>query len=173
MLCLCGCGRVTAITKNTRAERGQIAGQHVSYIRGHVRRKHPHGYEVRDCGYKTPCWVWGSCGPHGYGMIWDSDQQKLRTAYGFFYEKKNGKPKNGLQLDHLCRNKPCVNPDHLEEVTQTVNVRRGAQTKLTEEKVVEIRALSGSGIINAEIARRYEISKTHVSRVLLGESWAN
>jgi hypothetical protein len=48
-----------------------------------------------------------------------------KAAHRLFYEQLVGPIPDGLQLDHLCRVRHCVNPDHLEPVTQTANVLRG------------------------------------------------
>ena len=57
----------------------------------------------------------------------------------------HGPVPEGLELDHLCRIRHCVNPDHVEPVTCAVNVRRGDLTKLTEEQVRSIPDLYMAG----------------------------
>lgn len=70
------------------------------------------------------CWVWlASCGSHGYGQI--GSHSTVMLAHKFAYESEVGTVPIGLQLDHLCRNRKCVNPAHLEPVTQQENIRRG------------------------------------------------
>jgi hypothetical protein len=67
------------------------------------------------------CWEWtGSRDRLGYGLFSDEGR-----AYKFSYELHNGTVPDGFELDHLCRNSSCVNPDHLEAVTHRVNVLRG------------------------------------------------
>ena len=75
---------------------------------------------------KTPtCWLWIK-GLHeaGYGVVWIDG--KNRRAHRVSYEMAKGPIPPGTQLDHLCRVRRCVNPDHLEAVTQRENILRGA-----------------------------------------------
>jgi hypothetical protein len=70
------------------------------------------------------CWVWrGVKTTHGYGAF--GLNYKIYRAHKISYELINGKIMCGLVLDHLCRNKLCVNPDHLEPVTVRENTMRG------------------------------------------------
>ncbi|WP_411732175.1 HNH endonuclease signature motif containing protein [Paeniglutamicibacter sp.] len=66
------------------------------------------------------CWVWTAAKVKGYGKF-----QKHR-AHRWSYEHLVGPIPEGLTLDHLCRNRACVNPEHLEPVTVEENVRRAA-----------------------------------------------
>jgi hypothetical protein len=69
------------------------------------------------------CWVWTGCrGGRGYGMI--RINYRNIQAHRVVYEELVEPIPEGLQLDHLCRNKACVNPDHLEPVTNEENMRR-------------------------------------------------
>lgn len=70
------------------------------------------------------CWEWlGFIGKCGYGYF--SINRKLITAHRAAYIFFKGDAKKGLVVDHLCRNKSCVNPKHLELVTYSVNALRG------------------------------------------------
>ena len=72
----------------------------------------------------TGCWLWtGSIRTDGYGQFWNG--QRNVKAHRFAYEDRGREIPDGLELDHLCRNRACVNPDHLEPVTHLTNIRRG------------------------------------------------
>lgn len=76
------------------------------------------------------CWQWtGSIGLKGYGLT--SYKDISYSAHKFIYQLLKGEVPAGLVLDHLCRNRSCVNPKHLEIVTQQVNLLRG-KTKAAE-----------------------------------------
>lgn len=71
------------------------------------------------------CWRWTAStkGPTGYGQF--SLNGRPRLAHRVAYEMFIGPIPDGLQIDHLCRNRWCVNPAHLEPVTNQENGRRG------------------------------------------------
>jgi hypothetical protein len=73
------------------------------------------------------CWIWiGGCNGVGYGLLWEgSFSKKLKLAHRVSFEMHIGPIPAGLDLDHLCRVRCCVNPDHLEPVTRAVNINRG------------------------------------------------
>lgn len=76
--------------------------------------------------FTSTCWIWTACKRRGYGAY--TVDGKLRVAHRLVYEEMRGPIPEGLTLDHLCRNRPCVNPDHLEPVTREENVRRWGRT---------------------------------------------
>lgn len=74
------------------------------------------------------CWNWtGAKFYRGYGCFRLNGQSVL--AHRVAYELVHGPTPMGLVIDHLCRNTLCVNPDHLEPVTNAENVRRGMVLK--------------------------------------------
>ena len=81
------------------------------------------------------CWLWTAGTQRGYGhfRVGARGSKKVR-AHRFAYELWVGPIPKGLTLDHLCRVRHCVNPDHLEAVTQGENVRRGDTGKLNANK---------------------------------------
>lgn len=85
-------------------------------------------YRVEDRGYVTPCWVYvRATTPKGYGTVSVRVDGKptTRPAHRLAYEAMFGPIPEGLQPDHLCRNRPCINPAHIEAVTPRENTLRG------------------------------------------------
>lgn len=71
------------------------------------------------------CWEWTAGTINGgYGLFQESAGKGM-VAHRWLWLYIVGPIPDGLVLDHLCRNPPCVNPDHLEPVSQAENVRRG------------------------------------------------
>jgi hypothetical protein len=76
--------------------------------------KHPDG-----------CWQWlGALNERGYALFEASVTRGSKRAHRWSYEFYRGSIPDGLTLDHLCCNKACVNPWHLEPVTRHENLRR-------------------------------------------------
>lgn len=76
------------------------------------------------------CWIWqASLQTHGYSRIDHVDAKRFKTTLGhrISYFLFQGPIEEGMTLDHLCNVKSCVNPDHLEPVTQQENNRRRDQ----------------------------------------------
>jgi hypothetical protein len=116
-LCMCGCGQPAPIATGTDSRRGWVKGQPVKFIRGHIHRREP----IWTIDGDTGCWLWGGYidASTGYG------KHGKRWAHRAVYEMHRGPIPEGLQLDHLCRTRACVNPEHLEPVTLRENVLRG------------------------------------------------
>lgn len=86
-------------------------------------------YAIVAAGYETPCWLWRHAGGVGYGTARVGG--RTVNAHRLAYEAFVGPVPEGLELDHLCRVRRCVNPNHLEPVTRSENMRRGSRGRLT------------------------------------------
>jgi hypothetical protein len=133
-------------------------------MRQHVR------YLVEDCGYKTPCWIWQlALSDDGYGQV-TVDTRHLQ-AHRFYYEQRFGPIPDGLLLDHLCRVRCCVNPDHLEPVSTLVNTRRGLNCKLSPDDIPTIKESYSQGSSYAKIAARFGVTKQAIFFIVKGKNW--
>lgn len=121
------------------------------------------------------CWRWtASFRTNGYGQFGLRGNDH-RPAHRLAYETLVAAVPSELVMDHLCRNVWCVNPTHLEPVTQAVNSNRGLNRKVSDEVAQLIlaarpvgpkRAPVGSGC--HQVARRYGTSQTTVLRIWQG-----
>jgi hypothetical protein len=132
-LCECGCGMPAPMALTSRRSLGQKKGEPLRFICGHNRRIPLESWEDRfdkkTVRLPNGCLQW-------------TDHLSKRTGYGLFsllidgrniqrlphrvaYERWKGPIPPGMDVDHLCRNRGCVEPDHLEAVTHLENVRRG------------------------------------------------
>jgi hypothetical protein len=89
-------------------------------------------YEVTDAGYITSCWIWTrAVTRYGYPEMIITRALKTRRrqlyAHRVYWARKNGPIPRGHELDHLCGNARCVNPDHLEAVPIDVHRARTAK----------------------------------------------
>lgn len=74
------------------------------------------------------CWIYeGHADRNGYGLFRLGKTHVI--AHRFSYELINGPIEDGLEIDHLCKNRSCVRPDHLEAVTHLENMRRAYADK--------------------------------------------
>lgn len=74
-------------------------------------------------GVTGDCWIWNGFRFQGYGRL-TYRGFKTRKAHRIVYQLLLGPIPDGLEIDHLCVNPPCVNPNHLEPVTRAENLRR-------------------------------------------------
>lgn len=164
--CRCGCGQRTPLALKTDRHYGYVKGEPHRWIVGHTSRKAIR-YLINPV---TGCWDWQLyVGPDGYGNV--CFQGRSRGAHIVMYEMKYGPKPLGLEMDHLCRNRSCVNPDHLEPVTPAVNVRRSPRTKLDESQVHKIRRLAMEGMSYRALGRMFKVSYTHIGAVCTRRVW--
>lgn len=166
-LCQCGCGEKTNVPSVTNEGVGMVAGRPMRFVHGHHMKLKKADIRVEDRGHDTPCWMsQQEEGENNYCRLRDASGRQ-QQAHRLYYERFVGPIPDGHQIDHLCRNKLCVNPDHLEPVTAAENSRR-ANAKLTVEKVREIRASAETSVV---LAQRYGVAPTTIKSIKQGRSW--
>ena len=94
----------------------------------------------------SECWEWqGQRDKAGYGRVSVGSRidgtKRIASAHRTAYEAFVGPVPDGLELDHLCRNRGCVNPAHLEPVTRLENVRRARRAHCPRGHLLEGRNL--------------------------------
>jgi hypothetical protein len=134
---------------------------------------------------QNECWLWSrSTNKNGYGFFFVGRRNSFlahRIAYYIHYQKDPGES----DVLHKCDTTGCVNPFHLFLGTHTDNmqdmVKKGRakrqqgskrpQSKLTEEIVDEIRSITPYWGITADLARKYNVNRTTIGKVLRGKKW--
>lgn len=113
---------MTKLTNVTSGVKGFVATPAHERFWAKVNKDGPIPEGRSDLG---PCWVW-TAGLYleGYGSFALRHRISI-GAHRYSYEQLVGPIPAGLPLDHLCRNRPCVRPSHLEPVTERVNILRG------------------------------------------------
>ncbi len=117
------CGGVITVDFNQRNKRRRFCSPVCSRLPRHTTESK--FLESFMAGEPSECWVWqGAMTGGGYGQIYTAESVWVK-AHRFSYEHFVGPIPAGLQIDHLCRNRRCVNPHHLEPVPQRINILRG------------------------------------------------
>jgi hypothetical protein len=131
--------QVTGCPLPNRSGRHPLCDAHYQRVRNHgdlqadvpirTRSKAPDAERFWSLVEKTPmCWLWRGRRHVGYGVFSVRDRRhphRTVNAHRWAWEALRGPVEPGLHLDHLCRVRACVNPDHLEPVTRKVNILRG------------------------------------------------
>jgi hypothetical protein len=117
---------------------------------------------------KVGCWRWqGPVCDDGYARLATKNRELVhRLTFAWYF---GDPPLEGLELDHLCRDRRCINPLHLDAVPHSVNVRRSLTTwALNEDKAAVIRWMNRNGFSAGEIASRF-VMRTRLIRKLLAD----
>jgi hypothetical protein len=172
-ICQCGCGGKTSLARYTDPTRGCVRGQPKRYIHNHHPEPYPPetGYKIEDRGFETPCWTWQRWKNKkgGYGFF--TKNRKPVAAHRYFYAKYVRPILPGQQVHHRCHVTCCVNPDHLQAVTQTYNERHKKKMKLSMEKARTIRQLFNWGANVEDICHVFRVNNYLILAVLQNKIW--
>jgi hypothetical protein len=130
------------------------------------------------------CWEWKGrkdIGGYGFFTFRSKEQKAHRVVWILTY----GEIPEGMQINHKCDNRGCVNPAHLYIGTQKDNVAdmysRGRQVvlagsksavaRLTEQEVLAIRVLFQTEITKADLARMFNISESSIRFIIQRKTW--
>lgn len=138
-------------------------------------------WEKVDVRSPDECWNWkGSKLRDGYGNL--RIKKHTTQAHRLSYELHFGKIPDGLFVLHKCDNSSCVNPNHLYLGDHTKNMKdkiarnrcakgERAKSKLTEEKVIEIRKLLNNKVPRKAIGKLFGVGLTCITDIYSGRTW--
>lgn len=171
VLCECGCGLPAPIAKKTYSRFGYRKGDQLRFRSGHnACTSEPFKAQAYLVDRDTGCWVWQRyVAPDGYGRMGRSGKKRL--AHRVYYERAKGEIPQGFHVDHLCGNRKCVNPDHLEAVTPAENQWRRSVVKLTKCDIPIIRARLERGEDCQVVANDYGVSRATIYNIRSGYAW--
>lgn len=126
-------------------------------------------YLVEERGHATPCWIFHTLDDKGYGKA--HIEGRTCKAHRHYYEMHVGRIPEGLQIDHLCGIRACVNPAHLEPVTQEENMRRAGLVKLNATQVAQIKARPSDPL--QLLADEFGVSRANIKNIRYERTWAS
>lgn len=109
---------------------------------------------------ESDCWLWTGSTSRGYGRLRVSGTQ-VAPAHRVSYQAANGDLMDGMEIDHICRNRGCVNPKHLRQVTRKQNSEHLAPVRRINENwkprgVWRVERRSGPKYV-VQVKHNYEI----------------
>ena len=137
-----------------------------------------HFWAKAEIGGTAMCWIWTGQMANGYGRF------RGERAHRYAYQLHRGEIPDGLMIRHMCGNKRCVNPAHLEPGTMADNgqdairlgeVRRGSQNGRSKISEADARYIidNPDKLTGAALARKFRVSPATISLIRSGRRWAH
>ena len=158
-----GCPRAVARRGMCQTHYNQVrSGLPVTAVRRYVTGTTQERLDAYTERTKT-CWLWiGSKNTHGYGQI--TVGGRCRHAFRIAYELRYGPVAKGHEVDHICRVRACVNPDHLQEVTKKENAENRGPNRTNTS--------GARGVSWCARTRKWRVRVTHFGRSVWGGRYA-
>lgn len=118
----------------------------------------------------TGCWIWQGSISCGYGKL-SYNGKSPEWAHRAYYHYVYGDIPGGQDLHHTCRNRICVNPDHLELLTPRAHGREAEAAKLNLVQVNEIRRRLAAGEGNTRLANEFGVTRQTIGDIKFGRTW--
>lgn len=127
-VCECGCGEFTFLSPSANAAKGWVRGRARRFLAGHNAGGPPAPVEFV-VNALTGCWIWQrGVNEKGYGVLKAGGRARVK-AHRLYYERHVGAIPEGLDVHHLCQNRRCVNPAHLEAVDRSTHMSEHAKER--------------------------------------------
>lgn len=133
----CGAGLTRPYSRVKRSVRQFCDNYcHANYRKNHPSISTDDRFDEKVDRRENGCWEWIGYieKTTGYGRFYD-DNRVVNGAHRYAYRRAKGEIPEGMVIDHLCRNRKCVNPNHLEAVSVGENIRRGASPSIHLSRV--------------------------------------
>lgn len=134
----------------------------------------------------SECWLWtGVKYRNGYGNIYVNEKKKKISAHRISYDLFWGEIPNGFYVLHKCDTPACVNPTHLflgtaqDNANDCINKDRKLRgsahqnSKVIEKDVALIRKLYGDGMLQKDIAKKFDITRENVGYIVRRKTWTH
>lgn len=137
-----------------------------------------HFWAKVDIGGTAMCWIWRGHTANGYGRF------RNERAHRYAYQAHKGPIPDGLMVRHLCGNKMCVNPQHLEVGTMADNAQdgirlgetlRGSKNGRSKMSEADARYIydNPDRLTGAQLARKFGVSPATICLIRQGKRWAH
>lgn len=122
----------------------------------------------------TGCWIWTNyIARNGYAYT-KRGYKTPKVVHKLVFESLNDRIKDKKEVNHICGIRSCMNPNHLELLTQIENLRIGLQSKINPKLALEIRDMyKNLNITQKDLGLKFNLTQSQISRIINNKRWAN